>query len=261
MHPPPAFFFSLQSSTKTFRRIRVTPASDTENGIPLFQQVKSYILSQIKSSEWKEGDRIPTEISLCTRFGASRMTINRALRELTSEQILRHVQGDGTYVAQQKYRATIVEIKSIADEIRARGHVHTCEVLQLSRKKADAELAVLFNVRPESRLFHSVLVHFEEGVPIQVEKRWVNPVLAPDYLEQDFTRSTPNEYLMKVAPLEGVSYRIEAIQPPLNIRKLLKMSKGNPCLVLYRTTRSLGAVASSVTMWHPGNSYQFIGSF
>jgi GntR family histidine utilization transcriptional repressor len=156
----------------------VIPASDTENGIPLFQQVKSYILSQIKSSEWKEGDRIPTEISLCTRFGASRMTINRALRELTSEQILRHVQGDGTYVAQQKYRATIVEIKSVADEIRARGHMHTCEVLQLSMKIADAELAVLFNVRPESRLFHSVLVHFEDGV----------------------------------------SYRIEATQPPLNIR-------------------------------------------
>jgi GntR family transcriptional regulator, histidine utilization repressor len=94
-----------------------------------------------------------------------------------------------------------------------------------------------------------------------VEKRWVNPELAPDYLEHDFTLSTPNEYLMKVAPLEGVSYRIEATLPSLNIRRLLKLSKGTPCLVLYRTTRSLGAVASSVTMWHPGNSYQFIASF
>lgn len=200
-------------------------------------------------------------MSLCTRFTASRMTINRALRELTAEQILRRVQGDGTYVAQQKYQATIVEIKSIANEIRARGHVHTCEVIQLARKKADAELARLFKVRPGSRLFHSILVHYEDSIPIQVEKRWVNPVLAPDYLKQNFTLSTPNEYLMKVAPLEGVSYRIEAILPSLNIRKLLKMSKGNPCLVLYRTTRSMGKVASSVTMWHPGNSYQFIGSF
>jgi GntR family transcriptional regulator, histidine utilization repressor len=239
----------------------VIPVNETHNGIPLFQQIKSYILSQIKCGEWKEGDRIPTEMSLCARFGASRMTINRALRELTAEQILRRVQGDGTYVAQQKYQATIIEIRNIADEIRDRGHAHTCEVIQLSRKKADTELARLFKVRPGSRLFYSVLVHLEDRVPIQVEKRWVNPVLAPDYLAQDFTLSTPNVYLMKVAPLEGVSYRIEATLPSLNIRKLLKMSKGGPCLVLYRTTRSLGAVASSVTMWHPGNSYQFIGSF
>ncbi|MFZ3045540.1 MAG: histidine utilization repressor [Desulfatirhabdiaceae bacterium] len=235
--------------------------SKTQNSIPLFQQIKSNILSQIKSGELKEGDRVPTEMSLCVRYGATRMTINRALRELAIEQILRRVQGDGTYVAQQKYQATIVEIKSIADEIRARGHVHTCEVLQLCRKKADAELTRLFNLEPGSRLFHSNLVHFEDGVPIQVETRWVNPVLAPDYLEQDFTLSTPNEYLMKVAPLEGVSYRIEATLPSLNIRKLLKMSRGNPCLVLYRITRSFGAIASSVTMWHPGDSYQFVGSF
>lgn len=239
----------------------MTPVSETQISIPLFQQIKSYILSQIKSGEWKQGDRVPTEMSLCTLFGASRMTINRALRELTAEQILRRVQGDGTYVAQQKYQATIIEIRNIADEIRDRGHAHTCKVLQLSRKKADADLARLFKVRPGSRLFHSNLVHFEDGVPIQVEKRWVNPILAPDYLEQDFTLSTPNEYLMKVAPLEGVSYRIEATLPSLNIRKLLEMSKGNPCLVLYRTTRSLGAVASSVTMWHPGSTYQFIGCF
>lgn len=239
----------------------MSPVSETPYNIPLFQQIKSYILSHVKSGEWKEGDRIPTEMTLCTLFGASRMTINRALRELTSEQILRRVQGGGTYVAQQKYQATIIEIKSIAEEIRARGHMHTCEVIRLSRKNADAELAILFDVKPGSRLYYSVLVHFEDKIPIQVEKRWVNPILAPDYLGQDFTLSTPSEYLMKVAPLEGVSYRIEASLPSLNIRKLLKIRKENPCLVLYRTTRSQGAVASSVAMWHPGNSYQFIGSF
>ncbi len=236
-------------------------SDERENITPLFRQIKSYIIGQIKKGEWKEGDRIPTEMSFCHLFGASRMTINRALRELAAEQVLRRVQGDGTYVAQQKYQATIIEIKSIADEIRARGHVHTCQVLQLCRKKADIGLARVFNVNSGSRLFHSILVHFEDGIPIQVENRWVNPVLAPDYLEQDFTQSTPNEYLMKVAPLEGVSYRIEATLPSLVIRKLLRMPKGNPCLVLYRVTRSLGAVASSVTMWHPGNSYQFVGSF
>mgnify|MGYP006145492789 CR=1 FL=1 len=42
--------------------------------------------------------------------------------------------------------------------------------------------------------------------------RWVNPLCAPDYMEQDFASTTPNEYLMKAAPLQGATYSIEAEQ-------------------------------------------------
>jgi GntR family histidine utilization transcriptional repressor len=104
-------------------------------------------------------------------------------------------------------------------------------------------------------------VHYENGEQIQLEDRWVNAALAPDYLRQDFALSTPNEYLMRVAPLQGVSYRIEAKLPPAEIRKRLGMPAGEPCLVLYRTTRSMGTVASVATMWHPSSRYQLTGSF
>ena len=118
-----------------------------------------------------------------------------------------------------------------------------------------------FEARRGIRLFHSVLVHYENEIQIQVEDRWVNAALAPDYLSQDFTHSTPNEYLMRVAPLQGVSYRIEAKLPPAEIRNRLAMPAGEPCLVLYRTTRSRGMVASVATMWHPASRYQFTACF
>jgi GntR family histidine utilization transcriptional repressor len=145
--------------------------------------------------------------------------------------------------------------------VRGRGHNHACVVVLLEKLRAPAALARQFEARRGLRLFHSILVHYENGVQIQVEDRWVNVELAPDYLAQDFTHSTPNEYLMRVAPLQGVSYRIEAILPPADVRKRLAMPAGEPCLVLYRTTRSLGMVASVVTMWHPASRYQFTGSF
>jgi GntR family transcriptional regulator, histidine utilization repressor len=243
------------------RSIGMTDSIDTKDEIPIFQQIKSHIFNQISNGAWKEGEKIPSEMSLCQSFGASRMTVNRALRELTAEQVLRRVQGAGTYVALQKYQTTIVEIKSIADEIRGRNHVHSCQVVELTKRKPDAELMRLFSGKPTDKLFYSFLVHFEDGVPIQVEKRWVNPFVAPKYLEQNFTVVTPNEYLMKVAPLESVSYRIEATLPQLSIRRLLHIAKGDPSLVLHRTTRSFNMVATTVTMWHPGNSYQFVGNF
>ena len=229
--------------------------------VPSFQQIKNHILERIHAGEWKDGDQIPTEAALGRQFRVARMTVNRALRELTAEQSLTRIQGVGTYVAQHKYQSTLVAIRSIADEVGGRGHKHACVVVLLEKLRAPAALARQFEARRGLRLFHSILVHYENGVQIQVEDRWVNAALAPDYLAQDFTHSTPNEYLMRVAPLQGVSYRIEASLPPADIRKRLAMPAGEPCLVLYRTTRSLGMVASVVTMWHPASRYQFTGSF
>jgi GntR family histidine utilization transcriptional repressor len=232
-----------------------------QSEIPVFQRIKDYLLSEIHAGHWKEGDLIPSEQELAKQFRVSRMTVNRAVRELTTEQILTRIQGSGTYVAQHKYQATLVEIKSIAEEIRMRGHTHRSELHLLKRSKATDLMAIPFGVKVGHPLFHSVIVHFENDVPIQVEDRWVNPDVAPDYMEQDFSVITPNEYLMAAAPLQGVNYSIEALLPLREIAEMLQINPKEPCLVLKRRTLSKGQVASVVTMWHPGSRYQFAGSF
>ncbi len=236
-------------------------SQDQLANVPIFQRIKDYLLAQIQAGHWKEGDAIPSEQELAKQFGVSRMTVNRAVRELSSEQILTRVQGSGTYVAQHKYQATLVEIKSIADEVRSRGHQHRSELHLLERGKASEQMAFPFGVRAGHPLFHSVIVHFENDIPIQVEDRWVNPEVAPDYMQQDFSVITPNEYLMAVAPLQGVNYSIEALGPPRDIAEMLHISPKEACLVLKRRTLSKGLAASVATMWHPGNRYQFAGSF
>jgi GntR family histidine utilization transcriptional repressor len=228
---------------------------------PAFQLIKAHVLAQIHEGVWKEGDAIPGEEALAREFGVSRMTVNRAIRELSDEQIVERVQGSGTYVAQQKYQSTLVEIRNIADEIAARGHQHRSELHRLERMKAGEALGRRFGLPPEHKLYHSVVVHFENEQPIQVEDRHVNPNVAPDYLAQNFNSLTPNAYLMSVAPLQGVRFEIEANLPPANIREMLHMNAGEPCLLLHRQTQSMGQVASVADMWHPALRYRFAGSF
>lgn len=228
---------------------------------PIFQQIKDYLLGQIAAGRWKEGDVIPSEQALVKQFGVSRMTVNRAVRELTADHVLTRRQGSGTYVAPQKVQATLVEIKSIADEVRARGHEHSSTVVLLEAARASELLALQFGLAAGSPLFHSIIVHCENAVPIQVEDRWVNPALAPDYLAQDFARTTPNEYLVAAAPLAGATYSIEALMPPRAVADMLAIDTRQCCLVLNRQTTSAGQVASVATMWHPGQRYQFAGRF
>jgi GntR family histidine utilization transcriptional repressor len=231
-----------------------------QDSTPIFQRIKDYLVGEIASGRWKEGDLVPSEQALVRQFGVSRMTVNRAVRELTAEQVLTRRQGAGTYVAPHKYQATLVEIRNIADEIHARGHRHRSRLRLLEAAPAGAALATQFALASGDRLFHSVIIHFENDQPLQVEDRWVNPACAPAYMEQDFARVTPNEHLMAAAPLQGATYSIEALPAPREVAEMLQVEPRASCLVLKRRTTSAGRVASVVTMWHPGHLCQFTGS-
>jgi GntR family histidine utilization transcriptional repressor len=231
-----------------------------QDSTPIFQRIKDYLMGEIAAGTWKEGEVVPSELALVRQFGVSRMTVNRAVRELTAEQVLTRRQGSGTFVAPKKYQATLVEIKNIADEIRARGHVHRSSLRLLESNRAGESLARQFALLAGSALFHSVIVHFEDEAPIQVEDRWVNPACAPLYLQQDFSMMTPNEHLMQAAPLQGATYSIEALPAPREVAEMLAMDARQSCLVLKRRTTSMGQVASVVTMWHPGGLVQYTGS-
>jgi GntR family histidine utilization transcriptional repressor len=234
--------------------------SIAQDSTPIFQRIKDYLLGEIAAGRWKEGDLVPSEQALVRQFGVARMTVNRAVRELTADQVLTRRQGAGTYVAPQKYQASLVEIRNIADDVRARGHTHASHPRLLEQSLATDTLARAFELAPGSALFHSLIVHAENGQPIQVEDRWVNPACAPAYLAQDFSRITPNEHLMAVAPLQGATYSIEALPAPRDVAEMLGIAGGTACLVLKRRTTSNGRVASVVTMWHPGALYKFTGS-
>ena len=235
-------------------------AQEAVPGIPIFQRIKDYLSGEIAAGRWKAGELVPSEQALVRQFGVSRMTVNRAVRELTAEHVLTRRQGAGTFVARQKYQATLVQIRNIADEIRDRGRQHHSKVLLLEHAPAGAALAARFDLAAGAALFHSIIVHFEDTVALQVEERWVNPACAPAYLDQDFGALTPNEYLMAAAPLQGATYSIEALPAPPDIATMLGIDTAASCLVLRRRTTSQGLVASVVTMWHPGALCQFNGT-
>jgi len=227
--------------------------------VPAYQRIKTWLLTHIEAGEWREGDRIPSEPELARRFKVARMTVNRAVRELAAAHLLVRTPGSGTFVAPPRHEATLVEIRSIADEIRQHGGVHSAVVHQLTEVAAEKALAAELGISEGEPLFHSVVLHHANGVPVQLEERWVVPAAAPGYLEQDFTQLTPSEYLMRVAPLARVDYRIEARLPADATREALKLAGGEPCLLLHRRTFSRGLAAGVADLWYPGHRYRLTG--
>ncbi|MDP3170984.1 MAG: UTRA domain-containing protein, partial [Polaromonas sp.] len=152
-------------------------------------------------------------------------------------------------------------IRDIHEEVAERGHVHTTRVLLVQAEKASADLAKSLGLRTGARIFHTVLVHLENGVPIQYEDRYVNPAAAPDFLDTDFTQTTPTHHLLQHAPLTEASYSIEACLPTAEEAKQLGIRRTAPCLAMMRRTVSGANVASVARLVYPGTRYSFAGQF
>ncbi len=65
---------------------------------PKYQQVYSALKREIQSGRLKKGDRLPSEAELGRTFGASRITVGRAVRDLQAAGLVERRAGSGTYV-------------------------------------------------------------------------------------------------------------------------------------------------------------------
>jgi GntR family histidine utilization transcriptional repressor len=228
--------------------------------LPLYEKVKLHVLRRIRSGEWRSGARVHSEHELVRELSVSRMTANRAIRELVQSGVLSRVAGSGTFVADLKSAGHPLQIRNIAAEIRERGHTHRAEVLAQERVAVPA--AVRPHLRPRGReLFHSLVVHFENDAPLQLEDRYVDPAIAPGYLEVDLCATTAHEYLMEVAPLERVEHVVTAIVAPPRVASLLKLAPGGAVLLIERTTWSRGRRAAFAWLYHPGARFELRGVF
>ncbi|MDF3833164.1 histidine utilization repressor [Cupriavidus basilensis] len=226
-----------------------------------YAHIKNYLKEGLSAGRWPPGTLMPSESELVTQFSVSRMTANRAVRELQAEGLVERVQGVGTFATQPYRASSTLTIRDLHDEITERGHRHRSEV-HLARAEAVSEtLAQRMGLPAGSEVFHTLIVHSENGVPLLCEDRYVNPARAPDYLSVDFTRTTPTNYLLTVAPLWEAQYSIEAQLPTAEEAQLLGVKPSEPCLIVVRRTESQGSPITLARLVHPGSRYTIEGSF
>lgn len=224
--------------------------------IPRFSIIKEHIESQIEGGHWPPGTRVPSENELGATFKVSRMTARRALHELCQDGLVTRTQGLGTFVADAKPTSSMLEIHNIADQITGRGHDYHCRIYDLEECISSRKLSAMMQLPYKTNLFHSILVHHESGTPIQYEDRYVNPKFAPEYMEQDFSLHTPNEYLTKSAPLTAADHLVEAVCVSSEIANCLEIEVADPCLKLTRKTWCKQGVVSLAYLIHPGKRYR-----
>lgn len=223
---------------------------------PIYLQIKKIIEKRIANGEWNAGQKLPSENDLVVALDVSRMTINRALRELTQAGLIRRVHGLGSFVAEQPRHASLIELQDIALEIEQGGGQHRSQVLSLESVYASPTVTDLMDIPEDATLYRLRAVHYQDELPLQLESRYVNPAAMPEFINQDFSQVTSTAYLLQQFKPDEMEHLVRAILPDQQTRDLLQMAASQPCLQLTRRTWKNDQVVTYVTLTYPGDRYE-----
>ena len=258
--------FTNKAGAPAQRRTASAKAAATANSARAqpaapYARVKQFLHDELGSGRWAAGALMPSEAELVAQFGVSRMTVNRALRELQDEGLIERIQGAGTFAAALHKVSSTLTLRDVHEEIESRGHHHRAVVHLARAERAPAALAGQLGLNTGARVFHTLIVHFEDGIALQCEDRYVNPACAPDYLGVDFTQTTPTHYLFEVTALWRAQYSIEAAKATVQEAKLLAIAADEPCLVVVRRTFTRTEPITLARLVQPGSRYSLNGEF
>ncbi|BBG60078.1 HTH-type transcriptional repressor yvoA [Providencia rustigianii] len=224
---------------------------------PAYKQIQSYILRSIDLGIFKPETQIPTELELCAQFNVSRMTVNKAISELSQKGILNRIAGKGTFVATQKHELPVTKAFDIFDEISTSGNKYSGHQLQLKVIPASSEIALQLGVTEGSEIGYCKMLHFENDIPLMLEERYVNHAIAPEFTQQHYgDNETPSGYLQRHFPVSEMEHTIEAILASKAIANALSIKENAPCLQLSRRTWTENTLISYVNMISAGSRYK-----
>ncbi|MCC6802101.1 MAG: GntR family transcriptional regulator [Anaerolineae bacterium] len=234
---------------------------DSKLSKPLYEQIKDYLLAGIQSGEFQPGARIPSERDLSERFNVSRLTANKAVKQLERAGIVYAQVGKGTFISPALYQQQLNHLTSFTDEMHSRGYGASSRVLSARMVEASDAVARILDIPPGARLCELRRVRMADNEPMALETTFVVAVVCPDLLGRfDFSR----ESLYKVLrnhygiTLTYAEQTLEARLPSREEAKLLGINHAQPILAMTRVayTEEKSAV-EYVQSSYRGDRYKF----
>lgn len=224
--------------------------------LPLYEKVKRHITDGIARGAYAPGTRLPSENELVEKIGASRMTVSRALRELTRDGIIYRTRGVGSFVSEAGPNTSLSEVRDIIDIVAERGGVYSCRVLTAETVRLSAFRANLFGLEGGEAVSKLEIVHFEGDSPLQFERRYVREDFAPELLSENFETRSLFKYLQAIAPISELEHVVEATAPDAEEADRLQLAPGVPVLRIRRRTWVGPTVVTLGYFSHPGDRYR-----
>jgi len=164
---------------------------DNQDSVPIYIRVQKDLLKLIQDKEVKQGGRFPSERELSLRFGASRMTMRKAVEHLVQAGALERRGTSGTFVPDRLFDRPLSEHipYGISDVVEKAGHIPGSKLFFFERKDADDFIASKLGLSPGDPVISIERQRTVDGVPVCVEFSHIPARLVPGLSASDVVES------------------------------------------------------------------------
>lgn len=158
--------------------------------IPLYSQIKKSLLSGILQGELLPGDQLPSQRALCERFGASHMTVRRAIEELTNLGFIVAIPGKGLYVSAAKPDPESSPLISFTEDITRRGMKASSRILDAYTTTASTIVSKTLEVPEGTPIIYLSRLRLGDGMPMAVQTCHLVQAMCPNLLDYDLNHDS-----------------------------------------------------------------------
>jgi GntR family transcriptional regulator, histidine utilization repressor len=226
---------------------------------PLFKQIGRAITEQILKGRYRQGAKLPSEEDLAETFRTSRQTVNKAFADLAKSGLVERNRRAGTVVSWQFQERFVLPLRDVSDEIEAAGQVYEYRILD-RRLLRNGKGGVTWPALPaDVRLLYIEAIHLADGLPVQLETRYINFEAFPHVEHETFRDISPSKWLLGNIPWSEVEHSVRATTASANLAGKLGVKPGAALLVVDRQTFHRGQPITVVHLTYPGDRFSIKG--
>ena len=146
---------------------------DVNTPVPLYEQLKNLLQSQISTGIYSSGEKLPAEAELCAKYEVSRVTVRRALDDLVADGALERKQGKGTYVAPLKSQIQLKAFDTSAKGFMGSSVPGTIKHTKVISKKeyiCNAMEREVLKLKENDRVYVYLRLMILDGVPFYLDR-------------------------------------------------------------------------------------------
>lgn len=146
---------------------------------PLYSQIEEALLERLRR-DYRPGQLLPTQKELAREFGASLITVKRALDEIARKGYLESTRGRGTVVVRPPVQDDRREISSWTDAMTGLGRQPRTAWCRVSTRVPPAEVARALGLKARERTAVVERLRTLDGEPVCLMRNELPLALVPD---------------------------------------------------------------------------------
>lgn len=155
-----------------------------EDAMAFYMIIADKLQQEVEEGTYKEGEKLPSESTLCQRFHANRYTIRQALDRLVKVGLLRSRQGLGYFVTEKPFDISykVTPVTRYSEVVRQSGREPRADLLSAEQRHPTEHVKEALHLTDEDEVYRLKILRYADDIPIAWNETWLPVNCFPDLL-------------------------------------------------------------------------------